>query len=185
MRRRDSFGNDNRGFDDYTSLTQYDEMSTRQVGAGSFASAQAQPDQGSAQGGLYTQMPQQKNPYSQPAQQAQDGAPLYGQTDFLSGLGVRNVRQDDGSGNNDHRGGQNGFGAPALDGANAQIPFGAPPQYNYGAANDYGAPVQERPMVFSIERDPNGYIYEYSDRLEYYRYTGAGMVLINSVKKNR
>ena len=98
---------------------------------------------------------------------------------------VRNVWQDDGSGNNDHRGGQNGFGAPALDGANAQIPFGAPPQYNYGAANDYGAPVQERPMVFSIERDPNGYIYEYSDRLEYYRYTGAGMVLINSVKKNR
>ncbi len=77
---------------------------------------------------------------------------------------------------------QNNFGAQQFAQNNGYAQVGG-----YAQNNNYGQntpPVYgERPMVFSIERDPNGYIYEYSDRLEYYRYTGAGMVLINSVKK--
>lgn len=50
-------------------------------------------------------------------------------------------------------------------------PDGAPREFN-------SAPVvsSERPMVFVLRDDENMFVYEYSDRLEYYRRTDVGMV---------
>lgn len=47
----------------------------------------------------------------------------------------------------------------------------APQEFN-------SAPVvsSERPMVFMLRDDENMFVYEYSDRLEYYRRTDVGMV---------
>ncbi len=54
----------------------------------------------------------------------------------------------------------------------------------------YGAsqPTQrsEAPMVFALRSDPTLFVYEFSDRLEYYRNTPTGMMLCNvEYKKNR
>ena len=37
----------------------------------------------------------------------------------------------------------------------------------------------EAPMVFALRSDPTLYVYEYSDRLEYYRKTPNGMMMCN------
>ena len=53
----------------------------------------------------------------------------------------------------------------------------------------YGSPqsVQqaEAPRVFALRSDPTLYVYEYSDRLEYYRNTPGGMLLCNIENKRR
>ncbi|MCM1368399.1 MAG: hypothetical protein NC184_06305 [Roseburia sp.] len=43
----------------------------------------------------------------------------------------------------------------------------------------------ERPMVFAVKSHRNMYVYEYSDRLEYYLRTENGMFLYNREAKNR
>ena len=44
---------------------------------------------------------------------------------------------------------------------------------------------EEQPMIFRTRMDPNLLIYEYSDRLDYYEKTPAGLVLRSSEKKKR
>ena len=39
--------------------------------------------------------------------------------------------------------------------------------------------TSEAPMVFALRSDPSLYVYEYSDKLEYYRHTPTGMMLCN------
>ncbi len=58
------------------------------------------------------------------------------------------------------------------------------------ANNGYGAQQPssraEAPMVFALRSDPTLFVYEFSDRLEYYRNTPTGMMLCNvEYKKNR
>ena len=43
--------------------------------------------------------------------------------------------------------------------------------------------VAEQPMVFALRSDAQLYVYEYSDRLEYYRNTPGGMLLCNIENK--
>lgn len=43
----------------------------------------------------------------------------------------------------------------------------------------------ERPMVFAVKSHRNMYVYEYSDRLEYYLRTENGMFLYNKEPKKR
>ncbi|MDE7463650.1 MAG: hypothetical protein K2M48_01355, partial [Clostridiales bacterium] len=60
-------------------------------------------------------------------------------------------------------------------------------QQSYAAPQNYSAPAKpayapvstvqsERPMVFMLRDDPNMFVYEYTDRLEYFRRTDVGMV---------
>lgn len=82
---------------------------------------------------------------------------------------------------------QSGFNA-----APAQNGFNAAPAHSGFAATGNGGFSQtptvqsERPMVFMLRDDPDMYVYEYSDRLEYFRRTQVGMVHCatkNKVKK--
>lgn len=43
----------------------------------------------------------------------------------------------------------------------------------------------EQPMVFALRSDAQLYVYEYSDRLEYYRNTPGGMLLCNIENKRK
>ena len=43
----------------------------------------------------------------------------------------------------------------------------------------------ERPMVFALRAYKDVYVYEYSDRLEYYKHTETGMIKCNSEYKKR
>ncbi len=58
--------------------------------------------------------------------------------------------------------------------ADAYAPNGARPAFD--AVPQYRADDSERPMVFVMRDDENMFVYEYSDRLEYYRRTDRGMV---------
>lgn len=179
MRRRDF---NNQEPDNYSGLTGYDEMSSRRVdatvgGADIFSSVTSPVVQSTAQGvqsaPLFTPPPQSGAAHGGTAiDRLFDNMPnantdnnTFAQQSFFQNPAP-----------------QSNFGAQQFAQNNGYAQVGGYAQNNNYAQNTppvYG----ERPMVFSIERDPNGYIYEYSDRLEYYRYTGAGMVLINSVKK--
>lgn len=66
----------------------------------------------------------------------------------------------------------------------------APPSSGYGflqnvetprpsEENYSSAPAAERPMVFALRAFKDVYVYEYSDRLEYYNHTADGMVKCN------
>ncbi len=67
--------------------------------------------------------------------------------------------------------------APLYGGANAQA---ASP------ASGFSAQSAERPMVFALRSDPGAYVYEYSDRLELYRYSPfGGMMLCDKKFKKR
>ncbi len=182
MRRRDF---DNQEPDNYSGLTGYDEMSSRRVdatvsGSDIFSAVTSPVTQNTAQSAqsvqsapLFTPPPQSGAAHGGAAidrlfdnmPNANSNNNAFAQQSFLQNSAP-----------------QNNFGAQQFAQNNGYAQVGG-----YAQNNNYGQntpPVYgERPMVFSIERDPNGYIYEYSDRLEYYRYTGAGMVLINSVKK--
>ncbi|MCH5162808.1 MAG: hypothetical protein J1G38_04890 [Clostridiales bacterium] len=64
------------------------------------------------------------------------------------------------------------YSAPAQ-----SSPFGAPSSGSaFGATPIQPAVESERPMVFMLRDDNNMFVYEYSDRLEYYRRTEVGMV---------
>ena len=47
------------------------------------------------------------------------------------------------------------------------------------------APSDEKPMIFRTRMDPNMLIYEYSDRLDFYRIEPSGPVLVSSEPKRR
>lgn len=47
------------------------------------------------------------------------------------------------------------------------------------------ATAAEQPMVFALRSDAQLYVYEYSDRLEYYRNTPGGMLLCNIENKRK
>ncbi|MDE6201417.1 MAG: hypothetical protein K2M47_06045 [Clostridiales bacterium] len=61
----------------------------------------------------------------------------------------------------------------------------APQSYAYAqsAAPVATAPAGELPMVFASNKHPDMYVYEYSDRLEWYLKTSTSMYLFNTVKK--
>ncbi len=83
-------------------------------------------------------------------------------------FGGQNERQDNRSGVF----AQNGYGA-----GSPQPPFGQPAQQqDVKSAFDDTARSAERPMVFVLRSDKDMYVYEFSDRLEYYRRTEIGMV---------
>ncbi len=66
--------------------------------------------------------------------------------------------------------------------------FGFMPEQNINRNTNAAQPVPpvgERPMVFALRSDSSLFVYEYSDRLEIYRNTGAGMKLCNVDYKNR
>lgn len=66
--------------------------------------------------------------------------------------------------------------------------FGFAPEQGASRSNNTSQPVTpvgERPMVFALRSDSSLFVYEYSDRLEIYRNTGAGMKLCNVDYKNR
>ncbi len=44
---------------------------------------------------------------------------------------------------------------------------------------------EEKPRIFRTRMDPNMLIYEYSDRLDFYRKTDGGLLLVSSEPKNR
>ena len=49
-----------------------------------------------------------------------------------------------------------------------------------------GADVpDEKPLVFRTRKDPDLYVYEYSDRYQYWRRTGAGMVFESTEWKKK
>ena len=93
---------------------------------------------------------------------------------------------------------QNGYAQPTTpqnngyDGyAQNQTPAGGmyaqQAQHNYAYAQS-SAPVttaqmRELPMVFASRTHSDVYIYEYSDRLEYYLRTATSMYLFNTVRK--
>ena len=53
-------------------------------------------------------------------------------------------------------------------------------------ASDTFSQSAERPMVFALRSEPGAYVYEFSDRLELYRYSPfSGMVLCDTKMKNR
>ncbi len=90
-----------------------------------------------------------------------------------------------------YNGNNQSYGAPQSYNANGQS-YGAPQSYNangqgYGTAQGLGAekPVTERPMVFALRSDSSLYVYEFSDRLEFYRNTDGGMLLCNVEYKRR
>lgn len=180
MRRRDF---NNQEPDNYSGLTGYDEMSSRRVdatvGADAFSTVTAPAAQNfsSAQSApLFTPPPQSGSVQSGLGQSGSAIDRLFdGAQNANNGYAQQSFFQN-------NAGGQS-FGSPQQPqySQNNGYAQNAAPNGGYAQNSAYGS--GERPMVFSIERDPNGYIYEYSDRLEYYRYTGAGMVLINSVKK--
>lgn len=70
------------------------------------------------------------------------------------------------------------YGAPPRYGAQASADFGAS-----AGQNGYGASAGERPMVFALRRFADMYVYEYNDRLEYYRRTANGMEFVNTEYK--
>lgn len=78
---------------------------------------------------------------------------------------------------------QNGYAQPApTDGGYAQ-----PSQQGYAYAQSASpvatAQTRELPMVFASHNHPDMYVYEYSDRLEWYLKTATSMYLFNTVKK--
>ncbi len=77
-----------------------------------------------------------------------------------------------------------GYGVPSQYGSAQQ--FGSPSPVSSGATavqSGYGMPVSERPMVFALRRFTDMYVYEYKDRLEYYRRTANGMEFVNTEYK--
>lgn len=66
-----------------------------------------------------------------------------------------------------------GFGAAA-----------APASAAVGSESEKTASA-EQPMVFALRSDSQLYVYEYSDRLEYYRNTPGGMLLCNIENKRK
>ena len=90
----------------------------------------------------------------------------------------------------------NGFGAPPQDlfGGSA---FGAPqteskvatataPMQDVSGLRQDGQSSFERPMVFALRAFSDMFVYEYSDRFEYYRRTPNGMERCNTeYKQNR
>lgn len=52
-------------------------------------------------------------------------------------------------------------------------------------AYDRSMAEPERPMVFALREHPDMYVYEYSDRFEYYRRTPYGMERCNTEYRNR
>ncbi len=76
---------------------------------------------------------------------------------------------------------QNASAQPSLFGQNA---FGQAQQSSVGAATAVAAEtVKERPMVFALRAFSDMFVYEYSDRFEYYRRTPDGMVRCNTEYK--
>ena len=64
--------------------------------------------------------------------------------------------------------------------------FGERAEKPYEASQSYSAKPSDPPMVFALRADPGVYVYEYADRLEYYRHSHInGMLLINTKYKNR
>lgn len=86
------------------------------------------------------------------------------------------------------------FGSPDNGGYSGGFAQNSAPQSN-GYANQNNAyaqsassggtttEVRELPMVFASREHSDIYIYEYSDRLEYYLKTATSMYLFNTVKK--
>ena len=81
---------------------------------------------------------------------------------------------------------------PAMQSAGSMSGYGnsgsAPEQNVYSVGRGYSmepAPAAERPMVFALREHRDVYVYEYSDRLEYYKHTSEGMVKCNTEYKRR
>lgn len=79
--------------------------------------------------------------------------------------------------------------APAQNGISVQPglfdqSFGqAQPVATATAVAAESAPIKERPMVFALRAFSDMFVYEYSDRFEYYRRTPDGMVRCNTEYK--
>lgn len=79
--------------------------------------------------------------------------------------------------------------APAQNGVSVQPglfdrSFGqAQPVATATAVAAESAPIKERPMVFALRAFSDMFVYEYSDRFEYYRRTPDGMVRCNTEYK--
>lgn len=89
------------------------------------------------------------------------------------------------------KGGASAFGTSSVYSAPAEQPgqtrmFGDPmtdavrgPSLYANSVPTNGTGTAEAPRVFALRSDPTLYVYEYSDRLEYYRNTPTGMMLCN------
>lgn len=159
-RRRSGGGN---GSNEFPNLTQFDEVRTTPISA---ANADGQP--------MFGEIP------ATGAQNAPSfGAASYGQAnDQPSFGGVYDQQNQNPSFGGDSYNRNAGFGgtpyAPQQPAVPQQPAFGSMGQSGY-----FVAPIpqnNERPMVFSDSRVKGQYIYEYSDRLEYYMVSGKSIV---------
>ncbi len=67
----------------------------------------------------------------------------------------------------------------------SQPSYGSQPPVGYASDMQPTRNADEIPMVFALRSDSNVYVYEYSDRLEYYRNTPGGMIRRNVEYKKR
>lgn len=81
-----------------------------------------------------------------------------------------------------------GYGATAPTGYGAATPtgYGAPaPSATAASSTAKFFATGEKPMVFALRSDPTLFVYEFADRLEFYRNTHGGMLLCNVEYKRR
>lgn len=176
MRDRNSFDYtrtaDNRDFSDLTRCVPHADESIRpvhygesDVGAMQFTGAPTTPKQ-SAGNPQDMRAPEQQTflPNNYGA-----SAPTAFASDNFGGNGG-NGFGNNGNNGNSFGGGANGYSANSN--VNARISPDRPLQ------------TTERPLVFKNKRVEGQFIYEYRDRLEIYKYTGVGMIYVETLFKN-
>ncbi len=181
MRNRNSFDYtrtaDNRDYSDLTRCVPHTEENIRPVhyGESDVSAMQFSGDvRYSQQNGVDAQRPAQEPT----APEQQSFIPNNYGTNEPSAFGL-NVGS--GSGNVG-----NGFGTNNSIGGSVGYGNGGQAGYDPSARAYSNQPLQtaERPLVFKNKRVEGQFIYEYRDRLEIYKYTGVGMIYVETLFKN-
>ncbi len=210
MSRRRSF--DDRSAerpDDFSNLTQYDEKCTIPLGDpaapnpaaqsdGGFGGVTPQPSYGTQSPVGYSQPSYGTQPpegYAQPSFGTQSPAgyaqPSFG-TQPPAGYAQPSFGTQQPSGYSQPSFGTqqpSGYSQPSFGSQQpvgySQPSFGSQQPVGYAADMQPTRNADEIPMVFALRSDSNVYVYEYSDRLEYYRNTPGGMIRRNVEYKKR